>query len=374
MQPLLFDRIEGDSQEDKSEEERLREAKQEKEIQKILNNLSAATVNTLRDKVAWVLNQNPAARDSDVTLMLDFWRTFEPNIYNGQSINPDDLYRLTRMTSIARERARIQNTYKLFQASSKIRHHRGTLSEDEKEKAVEDKPVGYPSLTVYMDESGKNEDYLIVSSVWFLEVGKSHFDIYKKIADFKKNKGFTREFHFAKMGRKDLNIYKEMVQIFLSEAPACSFKVISIPARGIQNKQEALRQLFYHLIVKGIDNENETGRAVLPRSLQIWKDAEVEGSDRLLIAELDDRLRQASSNLFSGNLQIDYIRCADSKHNLFLQIADLLASSANRVLNEPSIERNHKTDFADFFLDLLGVDKSFCPNDKIGDTTVYISL
>lgn len=374
MQASLFDTIEKNSQENLSEEEKLKEAKREAEIQELLNNLSSATVNTLRDKVAWVLNQNPEARDSDITLMIHYWEIFESNIYNGQYIKPDDLYRLTRLTSIARERARIQNAYKLFQASSKVRHYRGTLSEEEKEKAVEDKPVGCPSLTVYMDESGKNADQLIVGSVWFLEAGKPIYDIHKRITAFKNEVGFTKEFHFANMARNDLKIYQEMIKIFLNEAPTFSFKIISIPARGIQNKQEALRQLFYHLIIKGVENENETGRAMLPRSLQIWKDAEEEGADHLLIADLVDKLRQASSTLFNKDLHLDIVRCADSEHNLFLQIADLLSASANRILNESGIARNHKTDFAEFFLDAVGVDKDFSPNDKIGDTVVHVSL
>jgi len=374
MQSSLFDPIGENPQENQSDEEKLKEAKREEEIQQLLNNLSSATVNTLRDKVAWILNQNPKARDSDVTLMLYFWETFESNIYNGRSINPDDLYRLTRMTSIVRERARIQNAYKLFQASSEVRQRRGTLSEEEKEKAVEDKPIGYPSLTVYMDESGKNADQLIVGSVWFLGVGKSLFDIHKRITDFKKEIDFAKEFHFAKMSRDDLPIYQRMIEIFLQEAPTYSFKVISVPARGIQNKQEALKQLFYHLIVKGIENENHTGRAVLPRSLQVWKDSEEEGADRLLIADLDDKLKQASSTLFNNELYLNFVRCADSEHNLFLQVADLFTASANRILNESGVARNHKTEFAEFFLDSVGIDKSFSPNEKLGDIVVHISL
>lgn len=374
MQTSLFDSVEEAPQENLSEEEKLKVANREEEIKELLNNLSSATVNTLRDKVAWILNQNPDARDSDVTLMLRYWETFESDIYNGQYIKPDDLYRLTRLTSIARERARIQNIYMLFQASSKVRHHRGTLSEEEKEKAVDDKPVGHPSITVYMDESGKNADQLIVGSVWFLEAGKPIYDIHKRITAFKKEVGFTKEFHFANMTRNDLKIYQEMIEIFLHESPTFSFKIISVPAKGIQNKQDALKQLFYHLVVKGVENENQTGRAMLPRSIQIWKDSDDEGADRLLVADLDDKLRQASSTLFNNNLHVNLVRYADSEHNLFLQIADLLSASANRVLNEAGIARNHKTDFAEFFLKAVGVGKDFSPNDKIGDTVVHISL
>jgi hypothetical protein len=374
MQPLLFDPNEENPQENLTEKEKLKAAKLQEEIQELLNNLSSATVNTLRDKVAWILNQYPDARDSDVALMLHFWETFEPNIYNGHSINPNDLYHLTRLTSIARERARVQNVYKLFQASSKVRQRRGTLSEEEKEKAVEDRPVGYPSLTVYMDESGKNADQLIVGSVWFLESGKPIYDIHKRITAFKEEVGFAKEFHFANMTRHELRIYQEMLQIFIREAPSYSFKIISVPARGIRNKQEALKQLFYHLLVKGIENENDTGRAALPRSIQIWKDAEEEGADRLLVADLDDKLKQASPTLFDNKLHVGLVRFTDSEHNLFLQIADLFSASANRILNESGVARNHKTEFAEFFLDAVGVDRNFSPNDKIGDTVAHISL
>ena len=374
MQSSLFDLIEEETQDDVSEEEKQKEAKREEEIRHLLNNLSSATVNTLRDKVAWILNQNPETRDSDITLMLKFWETFESNIYNGHIIDPDDLYRLTRLTTITRERARIQNTYKLFQASSEVRHHRGTLSDEEKEKAIEDKPIGYPSLTVYMDESGKNADQLIVGSVWFLESGKPLFDVHKMITDFKKEVAFTKEFHFAYMSRKDLPIYQEMVRIFLREAPAISFKVVSLPTVGIRNKQDALNQLFYHLLVRGIEGENETGRATLPRLLQVWKDAEEKGADSLLVADLDDKLKQASTSRFDGSLHLDFVRCADSEHNLFLQVADLFSASVNRVLNQSGIARNHKTEFAEFFLDIVGVDELFSPNDKIDDMVVHISL
>ena len=48
MQTSLFDPIEEEPQENLSEEEKLKEAKIEEEIQELLNNLSSATVNTLR--------------------------------------------------------------------------------------------------------------------------------------------------------------------------------------------------------------------------------------------------------------------------------------------------------------------------------------
>ena len=148
MQELLFSLLNDNSEnsQELSPDEMQKEAHREEERQQLLDHISSATTNTLRDKVAWVLNHYPEARDSDITLQLKFWETFEMDIYNGHSIDLDDLYRLTKLNSLTRERARIENIYKLFVASTEVRQKRGTLSDEEKEKAIEDKPEGIPTF------------------------------------------------------------------------------------------------------------------------------------------------------------------------------------------------------------------------------------
>ena len=72
------------------------------------------------------------------------------------------MYKLTPLTTLTRARAKIQNEYKLFVATPEVREKRGKLSEEEKQKAIQDKP-NYPIFTVYMDDSGKNAGF---SSLW----------------------------------------------------------------------------------------------------------------------------------------------------------------------------------------------------------------
>lgn len=375
MQTSMFDLLNDNKQNSDSNPEDLQKAAiQEEERKLLLEQISSATTNTLRDRVAWILNHYPETRDSDITLMIKFWETFESDIFNGHSIHPNDLYKLTRETSIARERARIQNIYKLFLASPKVRERRGTISEEEKDKSVEDKPKGWPTLIVYMDESGKNDKQLLVGSLWFLGGGLPILTLHRKILEYKKSAKFDREFHFSAMSRNDLPIYKEMIAMFLKEAPAISFKLVSVSKLGIENKQKALQQLFYHLLIRGIESENMTKRAVLPRILQIWKDADDEGADRLLVADLDDRLKQAAHSRFDKELFVDEIRCVISANNVFMQVADLFTGSSNRVLNQSGSQRNHKDDFAEYFLDAIGVGKSFSPNEQVGDMTIHITL
>ena len=52
------------------------------------------------------------------------------------------------MPSLVRERARIQNQYKLFQADDVVKEYRGTLEGDARQQAVDDRPAGLPNTTV----------------------------------------------------------------------------------------------------------------------------------------------------------------------------------------------------------------------------------
>lgn len=373
MQTLWDYQDEQSKQEDekKSDEEKLKKAQLiEKERQEILENVSSFKTDTIRDKTAWILNHYPEARDSDITLQLKYWETFESDIYNGHSISPKDLYKLTHLTTLSRARAKLQNEHKLFLAAPEIREKRGTLSEEEKQKAVHDKPH-YPAFTVYMDDSGKNADHLIIGSIWFLA---EYMAVYNAINQIKERTGFTKEFHFKELDRGSLPIYKEVVDVFWKHAPAVSFKLISVPRSGIGKTRDAFTDMYYHLLVRGINHEHETGRAPLPRTLQVWIDSEEASLDKLLAANLNDRLNQASQTNFDEKLVLDQVYVADSEKNLLLQITDMFTGSVNRILNRSGTTHNHKDELAEYFLNRFNINLQLPENDKAGDISVHITL
>ena len=78
-----------------------RERKIEEERQVLLTCVGSSDVSTLRQRIAWLLNRYPSTRNSDIALQQKYWETFEGEIYRGSYIAADDLYRLTRLTSIA---------------------------------------------------------------------------------------------------------------------------------------------------------------------------------------------------------------------------------------------------------------------------------
>lgn len=342
----------------------------EKERQDILENVSSYVVDTIRDKTAWILNHYPEARDSDITLQLRYWEIFESDIYNGHTIEPADLYKLTQLTRLSRARAKLQNEYKLFLATPEVREKRGTLSEEEKQKAIEDKP-NFPVFIVYMDDSGKNADFLIIGSIWFLA---EYREVYRAIYNIRERTGFQSEFHFKELDRESLSIYKEVVDVFWEHSNAVSFKLISVPRSGIGKVRDAFTDMYYHLLVQGVAHENETGRAPLPRTLQVWIDAEETNLDKLLVANLNDRLGQAAQTHFEKKLVLDQVHTVDSKKNTLLQIADVFTGSVNRILNRAGATRNHKDELAEYFLSRFNINLQLPENDKVGDISVHITL
>lgn len=171
--------------------------------------LSGEPLHFMEERVAAILNRNPAARDSDMALMLDYWREHEG--YDGGFIDSQDplTYKYTTHRTLARARGTVQNTYGLFKASPEIQELRGTLEEEERVRAREERPA-YPAVFVFADESGKGDEHLIVASVWFLDAPMM-FTVSNRILEWRARMGVKSEFHFVDLSRRTLPLYMQFV-------------------------------------------------------------------------------------------------------------------------------------------------------------------
>lgn len=340
----------------------------ELETHDLLQRVGASETKTMLHKVAWLMNHFPRTRNSDLELQIKYWQEFEN--FHDSHVSLSDLVSLTRLTSIARARAKIQNQYRLFLADPEIRRHRGTLQEGELEKARQ--AADHPVYKVYLDESGKTSTYLVVGSLWFLSSGREGLDLYLEVKKLKEKAKFTGEFHFRDVKPNEVDIYKELIEIFVTKGGTISFKFISLPRAGLRNIQTALIELFYQLIIKGIDHEHSTGRAPLPRIIQAWKDSEESGSDKLVMASLADRLKQTAATVYEGNLVVENFVAVDSRTSVFIQVADIISSSVNRVLCRSEGASSHKDDLADFVMTQLGVHPTHNFDLNVGDMAVHL--
>lgn len=303
-------------------------------------------------------------------MQLHYWENFEE--YDGGMISPDDLFRFKHLTSIARARAKLQNEFKLFIANPTVRKRRGTLSEEEREKAVEQKP-DYPVFVVYADESGKNADYLIVGSMWLLH-GPETWKLFREVRDWRERIGYKKEFHFKDLDDNNFQRYVEFSNLIIDSACTISFKAIRVERRGHARVDEAINDLYYHLIVRGIEHEINTGRGLLPRSLMLCKDLEEIGRDKLMLANLKDRLLQAGKTQFEGKLDMNLFEAINSEKQPLIQMADLFTSSNNRILNATGTRNGPKDQFADYLLRKLNMPAGPTAEERAHDMTVHLKL
>ena len=328
-----------------------RTEKIEKERHELLNKVLSGNLETIHDRVGFILNNNSGARNSDFELAWTYWEIFESVLFNGAHVTKEDLKKLTKINSLTRCRARIQNEYKLFQADDKVKKYRGVLAGEMREEAIEEKPEGLQMYSIYIDETGKTQEYLSVGSIWIVD-GMKSYQASREIRDWLESKKIDFEFHFSEVSRYKLETYKDFFLKYLKLNPTIGFKAIVLNKKGISDLNSAISDLTFHLIHKGILHENETGRALLPRYLQVCLDEEEKGSDQLKIENLRERItRQMIPGLYLGDFA-----AADSKHNYSIQAVDLFVGSINRRIHNPNSQGNIKDELADFVLGLLNFD------------------
>jgi hypothetical protein len=218
--------------------EKLKKIEQEKMT--LLARLSREDLTHLITRVAYILNRYPATRNSDITLQLRFWEKFHED-YDPHNFNVKDLYKLERLTSIARARAKIQNEYKLYQATEEYRRFRRDKEIIEKEQQLADKPERL-TIFIYCDESGKekNARYMLVAGVWSLGG-----DLAKNLYSWKKENKINYEFHFTGMERIKVDTYKSFFKYALDNMSMAGFKAIAI--RRDESGKRDLEEIQFHL-------------------------------------------------------------------------------------------------------------------------------
>jgi hypothetical protein len=328
-----------------------------KEKQLLLDKLAANNLKDIRSKVAYVLNIYPPSRNSDIILAFKYWKTFEPeNLPDNGKLDIDTMYKIERYNSISRARAKIQNEYGLFQADEKVKSMRRKKEIKQKEKEIADKP-GIPTLLFYLDESGKNQKFIIVGGLCCTNAQRN-FIIHNALLKWKEDKHINYEFHFTEMSRTKLDNYKAFFAEALSHFDTISFKAVAVAKDDLKGRpvDEVICELHYQLTHTGTEHEVKTGRIVLPRMVHIYKDKD-DGIDAIYLTKLEQELKSGFTKHFKDNLQLKILAAVPSKDNIYIQIADLFIGSISRILNSvDDAGKNHKDEFAEFVVSTLGLD------------------
>lgn len=345
------------SSETNADDERalVKEARRQREIAAIEAAIASCSYVTKRDRVAGLLNAYPECRDSDVALTIRYWETFQDDIYTpGAELDPRRLFKLERLTTVARLRAKIQNEYGLFPASEGVRRKRRQKEEDVRDEMVSDTPTSR-LISIVADEAGKQDEFVLVGSVWFLNAMKSAM-FQHKVNQLREARSIKNEFHFSRTGRQDVENYRAFVDLVREERDFISFKTIAAPRRGSsRNIEEVLGDLYCLLVLKGFEHEVDSRRVELPRRLQLAID---EGGITHVGCEmLSQHLSTFLDRKYRADAAFDGVKIIDSKKSAAVQVADMITGVVNRKLNYRG-ERSYKDDLADYVVEQLGLNLS----------------
>lgn len=339
-----------------------KEAERREKGEELWRAVQSGDTKHLITKVASVLNRYPDTRNSDVALMLKYWQVFEG--HTGNQVSLENLFKYERLTSIARVRAKIQNEYRLFRADEKIRRYRREEEEIQKEFQISTKPP-IDDITIYADESGKNDDFAIVGSSWILSgEGELNSDLVKWAQERKiEDQTCPDVFHFNKIRNngRDLQVYKDFFNYAVQRGNMMGFKAIAVNQTKTSMSNDDLNsELFYQLVRIGIEHEEMTRRIQLPKQIVYIKEKE-EGESALRINQIQQQLIDNFKIHHDDNLRLNAFMSMGPEYSRLIQIADLFTSSINRILNHqqknPQSPHNAKDEFAEYIYGLLSIEE-----------------
>lgn len=320
---------------------------------RLIEAVESNTLNSVNDRVAFILNNFPHTRNSDKALCLKYWQLYQRDKYNPAIA--EHMFDLEHVPTIVRSRAKVQNTYGLFLGSEKVRHRRSAREEElrEAEATAEGPPAKIP---IYADETGKTERFLMVGGAWFLDAGQ-YFDAWTALKEFCKTNGVPhdRELKFSSLTRQGAPLSLDFVKEFLKFQRALSFKVAFLEQASLRRpKEQAVYDLYRHFIIVGLEHEIRNGRVDLPRTIDLVKDKD-SGSDAIGLRDLELRLRENLKQVFGDKVLLEKISAKSSAQDRVLQAVDLIAGSVNRIQNKASGDSNHKDEFAQELVAYMGL-------------------
>ena len=303
---------------------------------RVLSRLEAAHTEHLLDKVAIVLRDSAAARDSDIQLGIEIVRRFYPEFLDSRGrLDINDLFTLPRFYDMQRYRAHVQNDLGLFQASPAVLAGRKKRAESFTERFAD---AAEPSrvVSVFADESGKTETFLVFGSVWVYRP-PDYGHVESALRDWREKSGNDREFHFSKLkGELSARAAGEFINEALNASPLLALTSLAILRETLpQNKRnKAIYRGLGELLLAGLRIEIDEGRLLRPINLTFVKDADP-SADSIEIEDMKRQIRDALRSQFpAGDVSLDGVTAMESHRSDLIQVADLFTGVVSRLLNQ----------------------------------------
>ena len=347
------------------------------------------------DKITYILWRDGYTRNSDIALSIEFYKQFHSEyIQDDDSIKLEDLYNVPKMYDIQRTRANIQNTQGLFPATEEVQQARLKRAKEFREHYSEQKRKtfrGLPDYYMYMDESGKNAPYFVLAGILLngkknVQSQKLRFNDLKKRLNTK-HKLSIEELKFTDINKRNLDFYKDYLNEIFREGAPFTFLSIIVDNKGLKRKTEQKKTKYLlEIFLKELTSVIVRSTCGSPYAderakLNITLDKDSDGYDAVVREKIKQELDLELKQYYKYLIALDDFTDVDSKDEIYVQIADLYASSLNNIFSNIKAESDtakYKKEFAQLFLKHVGItkiDDSFPVRDKskIENFTRYIN-
>lgn len=340
--------------------------KTRKKRENLLNRVLSGSNASLIERVAHILNHYPKARDSDVALSIKFVEVFHPECVDlDGKFRLTDLYNIPKFYDMQRYRAKIQNEYKLFLSSPDVRRFRKEKQTERADEFIRSLGDTDP-VTIFIDESGKGEDLLIVGGLWIYRMD-NYFRIINSFKDWRNLSNIHSEMHFSSItGNNGIDNFRSFFENLIFNGEYCSLIALVIKNKGLDNetKRYNLQEAYKEIVISGIQSEINHKRVNNICNISITKDITDENNEVMLL-EMKRKIRRDLSEMFNKQVIVDRINSVNSKENDLIQVVDLFTGILNRWINHgmPSSSGNRKEKLSYEIGNLLGL--SFDSNGKL---------
>lgn len=336
------------------------------------------------DKIAYILWRDNYTRNSDIALSIEFYKQFHSEyIQDDDSIKLEDLYNIPKMYDIQRNRADIQNTQGLFPATEEVRQARLKRAKESRERYSEQKRKtfkGLPDYYMYMDESGKKAPYFVLAGILLngeknVQSQKLRFNDLKKRLNTK-HKLSIDELKFTDINKRNLDFYKDYLNEIFREGAPFTFLSIIVDNKGLKRKTEQKKTKYLlEIFLKELTSVIVRSTCGSPYAderakLNITLDKDSDGYDAVVREKIKQELDLELKQYYKYLIALDDFKDVDSKDEIYVQIADLYASSLSNIfsgIKADSDTAKCKKEFAQLFLNNVGItkiDDSFPVRDK----------
>ena len=277
------------------------------------------------------------------------------------------------MYDIQRTRADIQNTQGLFPATEEVQQMRQKRAKEFCEHYREQKRKtfrGLPDYYMYMDESGKNAPYFVLAGI--LLNGKKNVQSQKlRFNDLKKRlnakyKLSIEELKFTDINKRNLDFYKDYLNEIFREGAPFTFLSIIVENKGLKRKTEQKKTKYLlEIFLKELTSVIVRSTCGSPYAderakLNITLDKDSDGYDAVVREKIKQELDLELKQYYKYLIALDDFKDIDSKDEIYVQIADLYASSLSNIFSNIKADSDTakcKKEFAQLFLNNVGITK-----------------